>query len=241
MKPWEILGRTRAPDGTELTLVRHPSEYLILADGQTLMSSRTHSSEDALAVVGCDRARTLTAPRVLVGGLGMGFTLRAALDALPPTAVLVVAELVPAVLEWNRGPLAALANHPLDDPRVRIDEGDVANAMRSSPGGFDAVLLDVDNGPTALTASTNDGLYGSAGVAMARACLKPGGVLAVWSTRDDRQFEQRLRAAGFSVQRKHVSAHAKKGTRYTIIVAHSGPPNPRQGTSAPSVLAKLTV
>jgi spermidine synthase len=143
VKPWEVLGRTRTPDGTELTLIHHPSEYSILANGQSLMSSRRHSSEDALAVLGCDGARTLARPRVLIGGLGMGFTLRAALDILPPTARIVVAELIPAVLAWNHGPLGALAKHPLDDPRVRIEEGDVGATMRSNPCRFGAVLLDV--------------------------------------------------------------------------------------------------
>jgi spermidine synthase len=221
VKPWDVLGRTRTPDGTELTLTRHPSEYLILANGQTLMSSRMHSSEDALAVLGCHRARTLTRPRVLVGGLGMGFTLRAALDILPPTARIVVSELVPAVLEWNHGPLGALAKHPLDDPRVRIEAGDVLATMRSSRCRFDAVLLDVDNGPAALTASSNAGLYDSEGVAAARASLRPGGVLAVWSAGDDRRFEQRLRAGGFSVQGERVRCRLKKRLRHSILVAHN--------------------
>jgi spermidine synthase len=228
VKPWEVLGRTRTPDGTELTLTRHTSEYVILANGQSLMSSRMHGSEDALAVLGCHRARTLTRPRVLVGGLGMGFTLRAALDILPPAARILVAELVPAVLEWNHGPLGALAKHPLDDPRVRIVEGDVAATMRSSPSRFDAVLLDVDNGPAALTASSNAGLYDGHGVAVARASLRPGGVLAVWSARDDRRFEQRLRAGGFTVRQERVSGRLKKGgLRHTILVAHNGPREPQ--------------
>jgi spermidine synthase len=223
VKPWIVLGRTRAPDGTELTLTRHTSEYLILANGQSLMSSRTHGSEEALATLGCRRARTLTRPRVLVGGLGMGFTLRAALDCLPPAAQILVAELVPAVVEWNLGPLGALAQRPLDDLRVRIEEGDVAAIMRSSPGRFDAVLLDVDNGPVALTAASNAGLYDDAGVAAARAALRPGGVLAVWSARDERSFERRLRAAGFSVQRERVRSRLKdSGSRHTILLAHNG-------------------
>ena len=133
MKPWEVLGRARTPDGTELTLTRHPSEYVILANGQRLMSSRLHASEDALALLGCRRARTLSRPRVLVGGLGMGFTLRAALDCLPPSARILVAELVPAVVEWNHGPLGQLASRPLDDPRVHLEVGDVAATLRSTP------------------------------------------------------------------------------------------------------------
>ena len=220
MKPWNVLGRARTPDGTELTLTHHTSEYLILANGQSLMSSRVHGSEAALAVLGCDRARTLTRPHVLVGGLGMGFTLRAALDCLPPAACVQVAELVPAVVEWNRGPLGALANHPLEDPRVRIDEGDVAATLRSSRGRFDAVLLDVDNGPAALTAASNARLYDDHGVAAAHASLAPGGVLAVWSARDDPRFERRLRAAGFSVRRERIRSRLSRGgSRHTILIA----------------------
>ena len=226
MKPWEVLGRTRTPDGSELTLTRHVSEYLILINGQILMSSRMHGSEEALAVLGCRRARMLTRPRVLVGGLGMGFTLRAALDILPPTALVLIAELVPAVLEWNQGSLGLLAGRPLDDTRVRIEDGDVATTMLSNPGQFDAVLIDVDNGPIALT-SSNAGLYDSEGIALARSSLRPGGVLAVWSAGDDRRFEQRLRAAGFSVQRERVSSRLKKGPRHTILVAHNGSHEPQ--------------
>jgi spermidine synthase len=221
MKPWEVLGRTRTPDGTELTLTRHTSEYVIEANGQTLMSSRAHGSEDALGLIGCQRARALTRPAVLVGGLGMGFTLRAALDCLPPAASILVAELVPAVVTWNRGPLGALANHPLDDPRVRIEIGDVAAVLRSSRERFDAVLLDVDNGPVALTASSNASLYDAPGVAAARAALRPGGVLAVWSAREDRGFERRLRAGGFRVERARVRGRrATAGARHAILVAH---------------------
>jgi len=240
VKPWEVLGRTRTLDGTELTLIRHPSEYLILANGQSLMSSRSHSSEDALAVLGCDHARTLARPRVLIGGLGMGFTLRAALDILPPAARIVVAELVPAVLVWNHGPLGALAKHPLDDPRVRIEEGDVGATMRSNPCCFDAVLLDVDNGPAALTASSNAGLYDSEGVAVARASLRPGGVLAVWSARADRQFERRLRAGGFRVETDRARRRLKKRLSHTILIAHNESTSTRQpafaipGTSRPT-------
>ena len=139
MKPWDVIGRARTPDGTELTLTRHTSEYVIKADGRSLMSSRMHGSEDALAELGCARARRLANPRVLVGGLGMGFTLRAALDVLPPSAVVVVSELVPEVVEWNRGPLEAVAKRPLKDRRVRIEERDVALTMRVNPDYFDAV------------------------------------------------------------------------------------------------------
>jgi spermidine synthase len=220
VKPWNVLERTHTADGTQLTLARHTSEYVIFADGRSLMSSRMHGSEEALGIIGCRRARELRRPHVLVGGLGMGFTLRAALDVLPRTASVVVAELVPAVVEWNRGPLGPLARHPLDDPRVRIEEGDVGAIMRSNPGRFDAVLLDVDNGPVALTARPNADLYHREGIGVARTSLGPEGVLAVWSAGHDAAFERRLRSAGFSVQRERVAGRLKRGgPRHTILIA----------------------
>src|SRR5262249_25019885 len=161
-------------------------------------------------------------PQVLIGGLGMGFTLRAALDILPADAIVRVAELVPAVVDWNRGPLAPQANHPLDDPRVEVIEADVAEVIRAAAGQnaasfkaagrpasqdrFDAILLDVDNGPIALTAASNAALYAARGLTAARAALRPGGTLAVWSATDDSAFERRLQAAGFRVQRHRVQA-----------------------------------
>ena len=158
---------------------------------------------------------------MLVGGLGMGFTLRATLDVLSPDATIVVAELVPAVVEWNRGPLGPLAGYPLKDKRVRVETGDVAGILRSRPRQFDAVLLDVDNGPTALTASSNAGLYDNRGIAAARAALKMGGVLAVWAVQYDRKFEQRLRHGRFEVQVKHVRGRLKRrGPRHTIFLSH---------------------
>jgi spermidine synthase len=222
MKPWELLGEARTPDGTDLKLTRHASELVILANGRSLMSSRMHGSEEALATFGCRKARLLEAPCVLVGGLGMGFTLRATLDLLSLEAVVVVAELVPAVVEWNRGPLGPLAGHPLKDTRVRIEVGDVAETLRASRGRFDAVLLDVDNGPVAMTASTNAGLYDNEGVAVARAALTEGGVLAVWSATENRKFEQRLRYAGFDVEVEQVRGRLKAGgPRHTIMLGHT--------------------
>jgi spermidine synthase len=164
-----------------MKLARRGDEYLILAAGATLMSSRTHASEETLSTLACKTASTLKQPTVLVGGLGMGFTLRAALDLLSPHASIVVAELVPAVVAWNRGPLGHLAGHPLNDHRVRIEIADVAATLNSSPAQFDVIILDVDNGPAAFTASHNTRLYDDGGLAAARAALKEGGVLAVWS------------------------------------------------------------
>jgi spermidine synthase len=221
MKPLELLGETRTPDGSLLVLARQDRELLILADGKPLMSSRMHGSEEALAAFACARAKTLAEPTVLVGGLGMGFTLRATLDLLPADAAVVVAELVPAVVDWNRGPLGPLANHPLSDRRVRVEIGDVAAVLESSPGRFDAILLDVDNGPAAFTSSGNAKLYDDRGLAAARDALKDEGVLAVWSAWEDRKFEQRLRYARFSVRVERVRARLKKGgPRHSIFVAN---------------------
>ena len=221
MKPFELLGQTVSPDGLVMKLMRRGDEYLILADGAILMSSRMHGSEEALATVACQRVRTMEQPNVLIGGLGMGYTLRATLDLLPLDATVVVAELVPAVVEWNRGPLGRLAGHPLNNKRVRVETGDVGVILRSRPGQFDAVLLDVDNGPTALTASNNAGLYDTRGIAAARAALKMNGVLAVWAAQEDRKFEQRLRQGRFDVQVHRVRGRLKKGgPRHIIFLSH---------------------
>ena len=217
MKPWKLLGQTCTPDGSDMRLSVRDDEHVILVNGKTLMTSRTHGSEEALAMVACRHVGTLTQPRVLVGGLGMGFTLRATLDLIPLNAVVTVAELVPAVVEWNRGPLGSLAGHPLRDRRVRVDVGDVRDTLRANPGRFDAILLDVDNGPAAFTATANLGLYDNAGVAAAHAALRAGGALAVWSAWDDRKFEQRLRFHGFVAEVTRVRARLKKGGAHHII------------------------
>ena len=224
MKALQLLGQARSPDGTLLKLIRRGAEYIILANGKSLMSSRMHGSEEALAAFACQRARTLEQPRVLIGGLGMGFTLRATLDLLPADATVVVAELLPAVVEWNRGPLGPLAGQPLDDERVRVEIDDVAVTLSSHVGQFDAVLLDVDNGPSAFTASNNAGLYDDRGIATARAALKMNGVLAVWSAREDRKFEQRLRHGRFDTQVERVRGRLQKGgPRHTIFLGHKSP------------------
>jgi spermidine synthase len=217
VKPFELLGQTFSPDGTVLKLVRRGDEYLILADGAILMSSRMHGSEEALAAFACQGMRKLKRRSVLIGGLGMGFTLRATLDLLSPDATVVVAELVPAVVEWNRGPLGPLAGQPLKDKRVRVETEDVAVILRSGRGQFDAVLLDVDNGPAAITASNNAGLYDNLGIAAVHAALKMGGMLAVWAVREDRKFEQRLREGGFEVQVRRVRGRLKKGGPHHTI------------------------
>ena len=220
MKPWELLGEAHAPDGALLALMRRDREHAIFANGKLLMSSRMHGSEEALAAFALAGARATRAPAVLVGGLGLGFTLRATLDRLPADATVVVAELMPAVVEWNRGPLGPLAAHPLDDRRVSLEVGDVLVTLRRSPATFDAVILDVDNGPDAFTTSSNRSLYGDHGLAAARAALTPGGVLTVWSAWEDRKFEQRLRYNRFAVEVRRVRARLKQGgPRHTIFLA----------------------
>lgn len=222
VKPWILLGESHTPDGTRLTLMTRDREHVIFADGKMLMSSRMHGSEEALATVACAHITSAEAPRVLVGGLGLGYTLRATLDVLPAGATVVVGELVPGVVEWNRGPLGPLANHPLADPRVEVALGDVAVTIRQDTQGFDAILLDVDNGPDAFTSTLNTSLYNNQGVTQAKAALRPGGVLAVWSAWEDRKFEQRLRWAGFTVKVHRVRARLKQGgPRHTIFVGHS--------------------
>ncbi|MGB9069126.1 MAG: hypothetical protein WCC21_11210 [Candidatus Acidiferrales bacterium] len=224
MKPLELLGQALSRDGTVCKLVRRGDEYIILANGKSLMSSLMHGSEEALATFACRQARTLARPSVLIGGLGMGFTLRATLDLLPPDSTVLVAELVPAVVEWNRGPLSALAGHPLTDARVRVEIEDVAVVLSSRAGRFDAVLLDVDNGPAAFAASSNEGLYDDRGIAAAFAALKMNGVLAVWSAREDRKFEQRLSHGRFVVEVERVRGRLKKGDpRHTIFLGHKTP------------------
>jgi spermidine synthase len=221
VKPFELLDQASSPDNTALKLMRRGDEYILLADGAILMSSRMHGSEEALATLGCQRARKLQRSSVLIGGLGMGFTLRATLDLLPPGASIVVAELLVAVVEWNRGPLGPLAGRPLEDKRVRVVTGDVFLTLSTCAGQFDAVLLDVDNGPAAITAIKNTALYDKRGIATAYAALKKDGVLAVWAAQDDRKFEQRLRDGGFDVRAQRIRGQLKKGgPRHTIFLGH---------------------
>jgi spermidine synthase len=213
----KLLGQALTRDGTVLKLAHRDNEYVILANGKSLMSSGMYGSEEALATLACHRAQTLQRPCVLIGGLGMGFTLRATLDFLPLDAMVVVAELVPEVVEWNRGPLGPLAGHPLNDKRVRIETRDVALTLRSSRDRFDVVILDVDNGPAAFTVSDNAWLYDDQGIAAAIDSLKRDGVLAVWSAREDRKFEKRLRHGGFAVQVEHVRGRSKNGGPHHMI------------------------
>lgn len=219
MIPWEKLGSARTPDGRELSLHRRAGELVVRAGAAVLMSSRAHHSEDQLAVLGCAHCRAVPDARVLVGGLGMGFTLRAALDVLGPGARVEVAELLREVVEWNRGPLAPLARAPLSDLRVAVRVGDVRLALDAAPGAWDAVLLDVDNGPTALSAAGNQGLYGEAGLRRVARALRSRGALALWSAGDDLAFTARLKRAGFAVRQERVQARRGKGSTHVLWLA----------------------
>jgi spermidine synthase len=219
MNPWVLLATAQIPGGGDLRLLQRGAEFSINLEGGVLMNSRMRGSEQELARIGCAKIATSGRPRVLIGGLGMGFTLRAALDLLGPEAEVVVAELVPAVVAWNRGPLAGLSGDSLSDPRVTIREADVAGLIRSGRGAYDAILLDVDNGPDGLTRGSNDGLYDAGGLQAAWTALRPGGVLAVWSAAPDRAFGDRLRRLRFRVEEITVRAHGKRGLRHLIWAA----------------------
>lgn len=221
MQHWTLIDTAPVPGGAEeLRLVRRGSDFAINLGRELLMGSRMRGSEEALARLGCAPVLARgSGGRVLVGGLGMGFTLRAALDLLGPAASVEVAELVPAVVGWVRGPLAHLSGNALADLRVRVHQADVAQPIRAARGSFDAILLDVDNGPAGLTREGNDVLYGPAGLRAAWTALTPGGALAVWSAFPDRAFGERLGRAGFAVEAHTVRAHGRKGARHTIWVA----------------------
>jgi len=219
--PWILLDSAPVPGGSsELRLLRRGAEFSIRLGRDELMNSRLSGSEEALATMACDRIRSRTAPRILIGGLGMGFTLRAALATLGPDAGIAVAELVPAVVKWARGPMIEVFGDSLADSRVSIHESDVGQLIRSGPSAFDAILLDVDNGPEGLTRDANDMLYDLQGLGAARTALRPGGVLAVWAARPDPKFTQRLRKAGFDVDEVGVRANkSRAGAKHTIWIA----------------------
>ena len=221
MIPWAQLDTAQIPgDGGELRLMQRGAEFSIMLGPNELMNSRLSGSEEALASIACEKIQTHAHPHVLIGGLGMGFTLRAALAALGAEARIVVAELVPAVVAWARGPMAGVFGNSLTDPRVRIHEADVGQLIRSGRSAYDAILLDVDNGPEGLTRQANDALYDIDGLRAARAALWAGGVLAVWSSGPDANFTQRLRQAGFAVDEVPVRAsRARRGARHVIWIA----------------------
>jgi spermidine synthase len=222
MKRFVLLDTAPIP-GTDgaLCLFEYGEDFVIKiagGEGGQLMNTRMHGSEDALAAIPCQKVAGRREARVLIGGLGMGFTLAAALQHLGRDAEVTVAELVPGVIAWNQGPLGAKAGNPLNDPRTRVVQDDVANLLKTAQGAYDAIMLDVDNGPEGLTQRGNDWLYSGAGLQRCRRALRPKGLLAVWSASADARFAERMAKAGFSVEQRQVYAHGNRGTRHTIWI-----------------------
>lgn len=225
MVPWRELGRAKLPGG-DLILAQRGDEFAIRLRGAELMNSRSHASEETLAKLGCATLGRVSGARVLIGGLGMGFTARAALDILPRDAHVTIVELVPEVIAWNREHLADLARRPLEDPRVTIETGDVAGVIARQQDHWHAILLDVDNGPDAFTAPANAKLYGLKGLIAARRALVKGGALAVWSVEDDKRFTDRMRGAALEIDKQKVPARPNSTVKHVIWVGRraSGPP-----------------
>lgn len=217
MLPWVVVAETRTAEGTALTLTRRGDEWEICSDGYTLMSSRMHGSEEALAHLAFEKAPRVRT--VLLGGLGLGYSLRAVLDRLGPAGRVTVAELSPAVVDWNRSHVAGLAGRPLDDPRVRVHVGDVRRLIQREAAAWDLLLLDIDNGPSAFAQPSNSGLYHAAGIRSCRRALRAGGVLAVWSVGPDEQYIRRLRQAGFDASARTVFARQGGRRKHVVFVA----------------------
>lgn len=234
MIPWEHLDTAQVPGGGELRLLRRGAEFSIKLDANELMNSRLSATELALATMGCATIHSRPRAKVLIGGLGMGFTLRAALVVLGDDAEIIVAELVPAVVDWARGPMASLFGNSLSDPRVRIVETDVGDLIRAARSQYDAILLDVDNGPEGMTREGNDRLYDRAGLSAAHTALRSSGVLAVWSSKPDAKFTLRLRKSGFDVVENSVRAKGPQGGAQHFIWTAT-----RRDRVATSVLAPV--
>lgn len=217
MIPWTHLDTAQVPGGAELRLMRRGEEFSIKLGKNELMNSRMTATEQALATIACDKIRTRAAANILIGGLGMGYTLRAALAVLGQDARIAVAELVPKVVAWARGPMAALFGGSLTDPRVTIQEQDVLDLIAAARAEYDAILLDVDNGPNGIVRKANDRLYDVNGLAAAHKALRPGGVLAVWSSSPDAKFTSRLRKSGFDVTENAVRAKGPLGRAQHFI------------------------
>lgn len=216
----ELIDTADVPGRQQLRLFRRGDDYMIVLDHNELMNSRMSGSEEALAVMACERLAGRRAPHMLIGGYGMGFTLRAALAALGDDARISIAELVPEIIQWARGPMAELAAGCLDDPRVTLVPGDVVDVIAAAKGRYDAILLDVDNGPDGLTREDNDRLYSASGLEAAKAALTPGGILAIWSAAPDQAFARRLGRAGFRVDEVAVRARSNgRGARHVIWFA----------------------
>lgn len=222
MKPRELLATAQIPGGDELRLYKRDTDFIIALGANELMSSRLSGSEEALALLTCDRLQNAEAPHLLIGGYGMGFTLRAALARLGPQARFTVVELIPEIIEWARGPMVELAANCLDDPRVELIMRDVSRAIAATERRFDAILLDVDNGPDGLVREENNHIYSLLGLQEAKRALKPGGVLAIWSAAQDERFARRLKHAGFQVEEVMVRAgRGGKGARHIIWFART--------------------
>ena len=221
MRPWTLLGTATVPgEGAPLRLMQRGDEFVIMAGTNPLMNSRMSGSEEDLATLSWERIAGRKSPHILIGGLGMGFTLRAALAVVPAEVRITVAEIVPEIVAWARGPLAHIFGGCLNDPRVTIAVDDVGRLIAQHKTAYDAILLDVDNGPEGLSRDGNDRLYSLSGLSKARAALKPGGMLAVWSAHPDAKFTRRLRETGFRVEEIGVrERHGKKGARHTIWLA----------------------
>ena len=221
MIPWEEIDRAKVPGHEgEVTLLKRGSEFSIRTAGAELMNSRVHGSEDALAELSCSRIKRKSGLKILIGGLGMGYTLAAALGQSEPDTLITVSELVPAVVRWNREHLGHLAKMPLDDPRVSVKEEDVGETISKRKSAWDAILLDVDNGPEGLTRKANDRIYDRSGLKTSFSTLRPGGILAVWSSGVDEAFTRRLKQCGFQTETVIVRARKPgKGARHTIWLA----------------------
>jgi spermidine synthase len=221
MRPWTLLGTATVPgEGAPLRLMQRGDEFVIMAGTTPLMNSRMSGSEEDLATLSWARIAGRANPHVLIGGLGMGFTLRAALAAMPADVRITVVEIVPEIVGWAKGPLAHIFAGCLDDLRVTIEIADVGRVIGAHKTSYDAILLDVDNGPEGLSRDGNDRLYSLAGLSKSHAALKPGGVLAVWSAHPDAKFTRRLGETGFKVEEIAVrERHGKKGARHTIWMA----------------------
>jgi spermidine synthase len=220
VQPRTLIATAIIPGGNDLRLFQRGGDFMIVLDRNELMNSRMSGSEEALAVMTIDRLRNTASPHMLIGGYGMGFTLRAALAILLPDARVTVSELVPEIIDWARGPMAELADGCLDDPRVTLVLDDVTAVIAGGAGRYDAILLDVDNGPDGLSRVANDRIYSMAGLAKAKAALKPGGVVAIWSAAPDALFARRLKDSGFAVEEVAVRARSNgKGPKHVIWFA----------------------
>ncbi len=218
MKPWNVIGKTGAPGASQLTLYEHDGEHVLRVGGRELMSTRRTASEVRLAELGCQGLSRLPKVRVLIGGLGLGFTLRAALAAVGRDAEVVVAELLPAVVEWNQNPDLPLASKELQDRRTRVVVGDVADTLRAQSSAWDAILLDADNGTTAMMTRGNRALYETRGLATVHAALRPGGRVVYWSAEPDDRFAKRMVQSGFQVTSELVRAYSIGGPKHQLLL-----------------------